>query len=899
MRERGVGRWACVAAVWSALACVPLWAPVGVAWGHPLPLEHEDRSPPWLVPMSGAVERLLGAEYLSAEELKDLRIRHGVWQASDLDTPQRAARAALTAGRYDDPAFEDPSVPVVERAEAMLGRGELIEAVGLLEGVVAGGEASAGELRVMGEALVGLGQHERAREVLGRVQGLRSESIEEADELAELVRAIVLSSRLTDPGPAELGRAELVFQLANTVLARARDQVDRLSWRVRLAEAELLYAKDNREQAAQALSEVLALNPSSVEAIALMGELAVGAFDFATAEKAAGAIEELAGPGAAQAAMVRARGRLRERDAQGALESLAPALARFPGHRGVLALESAARSIGLDEASGRASLARFEALSPGSALAAFEVGRALAEARQYERASEHLNAAADKMPTWAEPWIELGLVELQAGRDREALRALEEAHRLDPFHTRADNSLRLVRELMTYAVIETEHFRIRYKPGIDELLARDMATVVGSIHERVTAGPDDARHPGGVGAAPTVKTTIELMPDHAWFSVRITGMPRIWTVAAATGPVVAMESPKEGKGSKAGPYDWVRVLMHEYSHSATLARSRNRISHWYTEAIAVYHEGAPKDFARWQLLRRAVEEDRLFDLRAINIAFVRPEREDDRALAYAQANWMHEFILERWGSEAPLRLMDAAAAGATEEEAFLLVLGLSGEAFLEQFRPWAVGQLRAVGMLPAEGVPTIAELFERDGAGDGAAPAGPVDAQLEAWLSEFPDHPDVLSAMFDRAVERAGASGGDELLSLMERYARVRPVDDKPHRLLALMYRSSAERERQLRAIPHLEFMDERELSSDVYAVELAKLYRLAGDRERAWAKAVRAVRVAPFKASSRELAATIALERGDLASARELVLALTVLEPERSIHAQRLEAIDRRISAG
>ena len=34
---------------------------------------------------------------------------------------------------------------------------------------------------------------------------------------------------------------------------------------------------------------------------------------------------------------------------------------------------------------------------------------------------------------------------------------------------------------------------------------------------------------------PPIKTTIELMPDHKRFSVRITGMPHIHTVAACTG----------------------------------------------------------------------------------------------------------------------------------------------------------------------------------------------------------------------------------------------------------------------------------------------------------------------------------------------------------------------------
>jgi hypothetical protein len=75
-------------------------------------------------------------------------------------------------------------------------------------------------------------------------------------------------------------------------------------------------------------------------------------------------------------------------------------------------------------------------------------------------------------------------LELQAGRDREAREALEEAAKLDPFNVRAGNSLKLLNDLAAYAIIEGEHFNIRYKPGIDEVLAREMMPVLDAIHAR-------------------------------------------------------------------------------------------------------------------------------------------------------------------------------------------------------------------------------------------------------------------------------------------------------------------------------------------------------------------------------------------------------------------------------
>ena len=96
---------------------------------------------------------------------------------------------------------------------------------------------------------------------------------------------------------------------------------------------------------------------------------------------------------------------------------------------------------------------------------------------------------------------------------------------------------------------------------------------------------------------PDRRTVIELMPDHEFFAVRITGMPAIHTIAACTGPLIAIEVPKVGAPRKhLGIFDWLRVLRHEYARTITLSQTRNRIPHWLTEAAAVSIEGVPRTY---------------------------------------------------------------------------------------------------------------------------------------------------------------------------------------------------------------------------------------------------------------------------------------------------------------
>ena len=82
-----------------------------------------------------------------------------------------------------------------------------------------------------------------------------------------------------------------------------------------------------------------------------------------------------------------------------------------------------------------------------------------------------------------------------------------------------------------------------------------------------------------------------------------------------------------------------------------------------------------------------------------------------------------------------------------------------------------------------------------------------------------------------------------------------------------------------------------------MYAVNLARLYRQSGALDTALEKATRALQINPYDADNRELAAAIAVEAGGLEVARQHILALTLIEPDRPRHRQRLEAIDRLIA--
>ncbi|MCH2160789.1 MAG: tetratricopeptide repeat protein [Phycisphaerales bacterium] len=880
---------------------------------------HAQQGPP-LVPREMApsplVVEALSSDWLTSDERAGMRVRHGTWNEKDLENPHLRAMAAMVAHRFDDPIFQDESLPVTLRAESLLARGHATEAIAILADVEGALGAS---LRARAYEIGGFPEA-AGREAEQAVELFLAGSDESIEEVLAVVEAMRVRAR-TSGTPAR------DYQVMLDMLGEARDKIDRLDSRIRIAEADLLLARRDPAEAIPALHEALRLNPRAAWAWYLLGRTAIDTFDFDGAAAAVITLENL-GPGEpgahSLATLLMARSAMVREDPDHARDVLDELLKAEPRMPEALALRAAADAVRYDSQGSAAWLAELDENSPGSALGYYEVGRALAFDRQYDDAADALKEAIRRRPAWPAPYIELGLLEMQTGRDGEALAALKMAEELDPFNSRAAFSLFLLEELQAFETVESEHFVLRYKPGEDEVVAEMMLPPLERMHAEVA---DRFQH------EPDRKTVIELMPDHKFFSVRITGMPRIHTVAACTGPLIAIEVPREGPPEQhLGLFDWLKVLRHEYTHTITLSQTRNRIPHWLTEAAAVSMEEVPRKYVVAQELAERWRRGTLFDMVEINWAFVRPKRPGDRSLAYAQGHWMVEYMNERFGESALVRLLGRYFEGVRENDAMPQALGVTREEFYEGFLDWSAEQVAQWGLDPQPSLDELADrIRERDPdqltrlkaarlrrlekiAAMISGEAGRVaegsrtqsdagrwpplrrppveidDATLAELLEEHPDHPDLLELNL-RRMDLADGELDPEARALLEAYAGARPVDPYPHRILARALLQSGE---PREAIPHLEALDVRSEKENTFALELARLYRVERKPVQALEAAERAARMNPYDPSNRELAAAAALEAGEFAAARRHIKALVTLEPDQARHVRRLEAIER-----
>lgn len=469
------------------------------------------------------------------------------------------------------------------------------------------------------------------------------------------------------------------------MLQPAYTRLDRTYWPARIAAGDLLREKFNNDEEDGSVSDYLAalrINPNLCEAQVGLGEVALDGWQFEEVERRA----ELAlkiNPNFAPAIHLLAKKLILERRYEQAKEPCERALKVNPNDLIALSLSAAAAACRYDRTVVEQMQTRVAAINPRCAMFHRTLGDALSGIRQYAASEREYLKAIELDASDANARTELGMMYMQWGLEDKARDALDAAWALDPYNDRTKFTLELLDRLHKFAKYETAHFVLKYDAERDPGLGEYVASYLEPIYEAVTS---DFQTPLAD------KTIIEIFPTHRAFGVRITGKPWIHTIGASTGRIIALASPREST-ELMGRYNLARVLKHEFTHTVTLAATDNRIPHWFTEGLAVYEEDAPRAFDWSELLADAVRRDRLFTLESIDWGFMRPRRPSDRQMAYAQSEWMVEYIVERFGYDMIQTMIHQFRAGKTQSEVFNGPLGVEPAKFDRDFHDWARAQV--------------------------------------------------------------------------------------------------------------------------------------------------------------------------------------------------------------
>lgn len=281
--------------------------------------------------------------------------------------------------------------------------------------------------------------------------------------------------------------------------------------------------------------------------------------------------------------------------------------------------------------------------------------------------------------------IQLAQDLLRLGREDEGWELAFEAHEQDPYDIAAYNLVTLRDKLEEFETLETERFRLRMAP-------REAAIYGPRALELLEQAYHDLSRKYGLEIDDVV--TVEIYPDQSDFEVRTFGMPgNPGFLGVCFGPLITMNSPASQRAN------WEAVLWHEFCHTVTLAKTRNRMPRWLSEGISVYEERqANTSWGRLMSIddQKRILAGRMQPISDMSAAFIRAQSNEDIQFAYFQSYLVVRFLIESFGEEAMRKVLDDLAEGIKINDALIAHMD-SMDTLEEDFLLYAQSEARKLG----------------------------------------------------------------------------------------------------------------------------------------------------------------------------------------------------------
>ena len=325
----------------------------------------------------------------------------------------------------------------------------------------------------------------------------------------------------------------------------------------------------------------------------------------------------------------------------------------------------------------------------------------------------------------------LGVNLLRIGEEDAGKATLEKAFEGDPFNVLNKNTLTLLDSFENFDRFETQNFNIKLhkkesaalRPYVTDLLERAYNTLSEKYHFK-----------------PDGPITFEMYPDHADFAVRTLGLPGIGALGVCFGKLFVMDSPS---ARKPDGFNWGSTLWHEFTHVITLQMTDYKVPRWFSEGLSVYEER--KGFPGWgddlklEYLS-AIKAKKLLPTAQLNDGFMRPKFPEQVLVSYYQASLICDYIDEKFGFSAILRMLDLYKAGKSTADVFKEGLNLSLGDFDKQFFAWVNDRVKGIELEP------FTEMLSN---GEEALAMGDIDMAIETLskaVDVYPEYTDEHNA---------------------------------------------------------------------------------------------------------------------------------------------------------
>lgn len=440
----------------------------------------------------------------------------------------------------------------------------------------------------------------------------------------------------------------------------------------------LYLEKYNSVDAKRSFEEALTINPNHIEA--LIGMTSLSMQRMSEVENTQNLLERLTAlaPGDPDVWVLKGYLALRDSDAEGARTMLERALEIAPEHLDALTLLGA-------HALQERQPERYEAykkellrISPGNGAPLTAIAEYVSNTRmEHDDALVIYNEALSVEPDNAQALMGIGFVLSRTNHDDEALDYFKRSFEIDPYNQRVYFVLEVYDNMMpSYSFKEYERFKLRAKNSEFEIVDMFAAPVIEQAMTLYDKKYD---------FKPDPNLAIELYPDSTTFSVRSVGVPFIGAHGLCFGPLVTMHSPSEGN------FNWRMVLWHEMAHVYHVQLSRARVPRWFTEGLAEYETNVhDPSWRRYydQDVAVMLARDEVPTVLELSKGFTHTNSQAGVVRAYHLASLSIHFIVQEWGFDSIVTMLEAWGEGLETREVLSRVLKTTPDDFDAKFEAW-------------------------------------------------------------------------------------------------------------------------------------------------------------------------------------------------------------------
>ncbi|MFM8584743.1 MAG: peptidase MA family metallohydrolase, partial [Planctomycetaceae bacterium] len=298
------------------------------------------------------------------------------------------------------------------------------------------------------------------------------------------------------------------------------------------------------------------------------------------------------------------------------------------------------------------------------------LGRKLSQKYRFAEGAAAQRRALDCDPKYQPARLQLAQDLLRLGNDAEGWELVRQVADADGYNLLAYNLQTLHDSVDHFRTLTGDGVVLRMEPREAEMFGDQvLAWLVRARRELCARYQVELAGP----------VLVEMFPRQSDFAIRTFGLPGgAGFLGVCFGSVITALSPSANEN----PTNWQATLWHEFCHAVTLGKTRNRMPRWLSEGISVYEERRV-DPAWGQAInpryRQMLLDEGLPKVSQLSGSFLRPASPLHLQFAYFESSLVVEWLVERYGFEALLSLLDDLGRGLSLDDALTRLGGSVAE----------------------------------------------------------------------------------------------------------------------------------------------------------------------------------------------------------------------------